>query len=470
MNSNMQDGSSPSAKKTYLPVIYFSILLIGYLVFIAYASFYRTDWYSFSKTISLKPEHLFFLSDTIRLHFRNLRDISTNILLYIPLGFLVAMYLASKDKLNLFRISLFWGAIVSFAVETIQAFIGRVSDATDVMSNGVGYLLGYLIAYFSVKRLGLSPAAMLGLDTEIRSDKLNTLVGLRFIYVAIALFTALLPFDLTVSISDIYRKLQAIDGNMPRLIIDPLFHFRNGFNDIQYLTLKLLMFLPLAYLSSTILFFRKQSSLLLPAFHCLLFGITIEFSNIFISSGHSDVLVPILGFLSGLSVAYLVYYFGSQLSQTTEITSHRDRQYLLASVLLIYCLFVLSYALSPYEFELSYWVIRNKINDGANLTPFLPHFNNRSIESAVDLVREFILYVPFGALLSLWLRSLTFEISFRLALALTLLTGSCFAIWLEMLQITVVGRYPDITDVLLAALGSFAGAVIAPLFKIEMTS
>ena len=130
---------------------------------------------------------------------------------------------------------------------------------------------------------------------------------------------------------------------------------------------------------------------------------------------------------------------------------------------------MLSYALSPYEFELSYWAIRNKLNNGTNLTPFIPHFNNRSIESAVDLVREFILYAPLGALLSLWLRSLTFEISFKSVLVLTLLTGSCFAIWIEVSQVTVVGRYPDITDVLLAAFGSLAGAVIAPLFKTEMT-
>ena len=467
MNSNMQDGSPPEIKKTYFPDFYFGVLLVCYLMFIAYASFYQSDWSSLSETISSDSKKLFFMPGEFHLYMRNLRDISTNILLYIPLGFLVAMYLASKNKLTLFGISLLWGVIISVTVETVQAFIGRVSDATDVMSNGAGYLLGFLIAYFSVKRFGLSPAAMLGLDTGIRSDKLNTLVGLRFVYITIALFTALLPFDLSVSIPDIYRKLQAIDNNMPQLIVDPLFHFRKRFGDIQYLTLKLLVFLPLAYLSSTILFFRKQPSLLLPAFHCLLFGITIEFSNIFIRSGRSDVLVPIIGFLSGLLVAYLVYYFSSQLSQTNVISSHRDRQYLLSSILLIYCLFLLSYALSPFEFELSSQAISDKMANSINFTPFITHFSNRSIESAIDIVREFILYVPFGVLLSLWLRGLTFEISFKLVLGLTLLAGFCFASWIEMLQIAVVGRYPDITDVLLAALGSLGGAITAPLFNLE---
>ena len=129
-------------------------------------------------------------------------------------------------------------------------------------------------------------------------------------------------------------------------------------------------------------------------------------------------------------------------------------------------MFVLSYALSPFEFELSSRAIRDKLFGDVNFIPFLAHFSNRSIESAVDIVREFILYAPLGALLSIWLRSLAFDISFKLILVLTVLTGFCFASWIEILQIAVVGRYPDVTDVLLAAMGSFGGAITAPLFKV----
>lgn len=470
MIRNQQSGPSPESKSVFLSILCFRGLLIGYLLFIAYASFYLTNEISISQAVSKGGDKLFFLFDRFRLEWSNLRDISTNILLYMPLGFLVAMYLACKDNLKWFGINPWWGFILSFNVEIIQAFIGRFSDATDVMSNGTGYMLGFFVAYAGVTRFGLSPIAILGLDTGVRGDRLNTLVGLRFVYVTIAVFTALLPLDISVSVGQIYGKLQASGDDMPRLIVDPLFHFRGGVGSVQYLTLKLLLFLPLAFLSSVILFCRKLPSLLRPAFHCLLLGISIEISNLFVQSGRSDVIIPILGFLSGFPVAYLVYYFGFQSNQmTTEVSLSADRRYLLMSALLIYCLFVMSVALSPFEFEMSSQAIRNKIANNVNLYPFMLHFSHRSIGSAVDLAREFILYIPFGALLTFWLQNLDlaplFKPSFKLLSAVALFTGFFFASFVEILQLSVVDRCPDITDVLLAALGSFGGSVIVPLFK-----
>lgn len=465
MTSEKQPGTLFGVKNTSLPTLYLGILLTLYLVFIAYASFYLTSWVSFSHAFRSGGDNLFFLSGRFRLHFWNLRDISTNILLYMPLGFLMAMYLASKGKLTVLGFSLFWGVVVSMIVETIQSFVGRVSDATDVMSNGTGYLLGFFIAYFSVHRCGLSPAAMLGLNTGNFDDRLNTLVGLRFVYMAIVLFVALLPLDLNVSVSSIYKKLQATGGNLPRLIVDPFFHFRHGFGHIQYLILKFLMFAPLAYLSSFILLLRKQPGLLLPASHCLVFGMVIELSKLFVSSGRSDIIVPVLAFLSGLVVTGLVYHFNYRLSRPTEIVSHQDRRYLLVSMLLIYCLFLLGFALSPFEFEFSQQAIRDKWTNDINWFPFRSHFSNRSIESAVDIVREFMLYVPLGVLLTLLLRNLWPEIPAKLVFALACLAGFCFAAWIEVLQILVIVRHPDFTDVLMAALGGLGGAVMAPLFK-----
>lgn len=469
MISNQQSDPPTESKGVSLSILYFRILLIGYLLFIGYASFYLTDTFSISQTVDKGGDKLFFLFDRFRLHWFNLRDISTNILLYMPLGFLVAMYLACKDNLKWFGIHPWWGFILSFNVEIIQAFIGRFSDATDVMSNGTGYMLGFFVAYAGVTRFGLSPIAILGLDTGVRGDKLNTLIGLRFVYVTIAVFTALLPLDISVSVGQIYRKLQASGDDMPRLIVDLLFHFKGGVRNVQYLTLKLLPFLPLAFLSSVILFCRKLPSLLLPAFHCLLFGITIEFSNLFVQSGRSDAIVPILGFLSSFPVAYLVYYFGFQSSQIAGTTVSDDRWYLIASALLIYCLFIMSVALSPFEFELSLQAIRNKVDNAVNFYPFMLHFSHRSIGSGVDIAREFILYVPFGALLTLLLQNLTFaplfKSSFKLVSVAAFFTGFFFASVVEILQLSVTGRCSDVTDVLLAALGSFGGSVIVPLFK-----
>ena len=45
--------------------------------------------------------------------------------------------------------------------------------------------------------------------------------------------------------------------------------------------------------------------------------------------------------------------------------------YLFVSMFLIYCLFTLGYALSPFEFELSWQAISHKLNYHINLVPFL---------------------------------------------------------------------------------------------------
>ena len=73
--------------------------------------------------------------------------------------------------------------------------------------------------------------------------------------------------------------------------------------------------------------------------------------------------------------------------------------------------------------------------------------------------------MPLGVLLTLLLRNLWPEIPIKLVFALACLAGFCFAACIEVLQILVIVRHPDLTDVLMAALGGLGGAVMAPLFK-----
>jgi len=448
------------------PVFYFGVLIFAYLLFITFASFYLTDFVSPRRAARAGAGELFFLADEFRLRWWNLRDIATNILLYMPLGFLVALYLASSNGAISSKVYPWLGFLLSVGVEVIQAFIGRFSDATDVLSNGGGYLLGFYIARTAVIRYSINPASLLGLATGSHADKLNTLVGLRFVYLAIVIVTALLPLDISVSMTQIYGKLQAGDGDLPRLIVDPFYHFRHA-PDFQYLTLHLLAFLPLAFLSSIIQLRRVQTSLLIPALHCLLLGLTIESANLFVRSGRSDIIVPVMGFCAGLAVAWITASLMRQTRQYSGAKQSHELQYLLVSAALIYLLFLLSVSLSPYEFELSLRSIRSKLLNDSNFLPFRLHFSARSIASAIDIVRECILYAPFGALLALWLRNSVFKPGTLVILITAGSAGMGLAVWIEMLQLAVVGRYVDITDVLLATLGGLGGALLAPLFAVD---
>ncbi|WP_343207915.1 VanZ family protein [Anaerolentibacter hominis] len=65
-----------------------------------------------------------------------------NIVLFIPLGFLLPLFWQSCRK---FYKTLILGAFVSAAIEIWQMFLIRVTDIDDFFANSAGVLLGYLL-------------------------------------------------------------------------------------------------------------------------------------------------------------------------------------------------------------------------------------------------------------------------------------------------------------------------------------
>lgn len=439
---------------------YFSLLIVAYLIFIGIASFYFSGEVG---SLDTAMDQAFFSRADFRFSLHNLRDISTNILLYMPLGFVVALRLACNENPYPFSIHVCWGVVVSIVVETIQAFIGRFSDITDVFSNGTGYVVGFLIAQMSIRMFALSPLALLGMSLDRGDDRLNNIAGIRFIYLAITFLTSVLPFNLTVSLTDIFGKLTALDGEMPRLILNPFYHLQNSMEFVHYLTLNSMSFVPLAYLSSYIQIRQREVSLLLPAWHCLCFSIAVELANVFVRSGRSDIFIPLLGFGVGTIVSYMMIRFSLASHRDLHLNEIANRHNLLLSSVVLYLVFVLVVTLSPFEFETSIGQIRSKILADSNFVPFMAHFSSRSTAAAIDIVREVLLYVPFGALFSAVVRTSSL-VSPKLIIWLAAFLGGTYAIFMELLQLLVVGRLVDLTDVLLATVGSIFGVVISPLF------
>ena len=133
-------------------------------------------------------------------------------------------------------------------------------------------------------------------------------------------------------------------------------------------------------------------------------------------------------------------------------------------VALCYVLLLLTLSLSPYEFDLSPQTLRDKLLHETNFLPFWMHLSTRPLFAAIDVLREMILFAPFGALLASRLGRPDYGSSTVSILKRVGGVGLCLALWIEGLQLTVVARYVDITDVLLATMGCLAGAVLALLF------
>jgi VanZ family protein len=115
--------------------------LAAYLLFIGYGSLYpfgewrapEQTWWTF--LFAAPPR---FVTRT---------DLSTNLLVYLPLGALIAALLAPRMRI---RRALLWafaaGALVSLVMESLQQFIpDRVASNLDMLTNAVGALLGALL-------------------------------------------------------------------------------------------------------------------------------------------------------------------------------------------------------------------------------------------------------------------------------------------------------------------------------------
>lgn len=440
----------------------FLLLVIGYFIFIGLASFYLTN------TIPSSDSAVKTLLQTAsigRLNFHNLRDISTNILLYMPLGFLIAMYRASLNRLELISPLIVVGFLVSIFVEVTQAFIGRTSDLMDIISNGSGHILGYLVAWIAVKQFHLEPDIILGLNQESETRTEQTLSAIRFVYLAITTITSLLPFNVTVSLSELYSKTTDMADGIPRLIIDPFYHINNGQFDVQYISLHALIYVPLAFLSSIIFIQRRESNLFGPALHCLLFGLSIEFMQLFIKSGRSDIAIPLLALFIGFVVSWTITKLIPINSGLNQAKGHAKTTFqpksATVTALIVYMVFLLIFMLSPYEFELTINAIKHKFHD-SNFIPLRAHFSARSIAAAIDLVREPLLYAPLGVLLFSLIKE---HYSKWKGMIIAIVVTGATSGMIEIIQLSIVGRFVDITDPMLAVGGAIAGLQLAHLFQ-----
>jgi VanZ family protein len=136
MKRNTAAASMPQNRKPWA-----GVLLVFYVALVAYGSLFPlSNW--------RMPEDdlLAFLVAPLPRYITR-TDIATNILAYLPVGFLMAALL--RPSMRLRRAALWavgFGLVLSFAMETLQMFLpNRFSSNLDILTNGVGALLGAVL-------------------------------------------------------------------------------------------------------------------------------------------------------------------------------------------------------------------------------------------------------------------------------------------------------------------------------------
>jgi len=442
-------------------------LTILFVFFIVYASWTPgSERYDIGRRYFRGFEHP---QTLLRVH--SLRDIATNVLLYVPLGVFLALAVARR-KARFLSPWIFVGTLVSVIMEVGQSFIGRHPDLVDIVTNSTGHVIGYWVIVAGVRFYGLDPVVFLGLDAGDKQDaRTQSIAALRFIYICIYGLIALLPFDISVSLSKIYAKLFADEFGEVRIILDPLYHLSRWQQDGLKLTLELLGLVPIAALTAALQGIRGRLSVFPPIYTCLWVAVACEAAQVFILSRTTDIaMIPLAALAGVVGWALIKVWFDLQKVDTQrERTGEEANWRPLVVALIGYGLVILFLAWSPFQFETDPRAVARKILYESNLIPFKEHFTVRSLPTAIDIVKEAGIFIPFGILVSYLLVELIPAASRSRIVLLTGLVSLAFATLVELSQAVSIGRYIDVTDILLAGGGGMCGAVFLRLFRFGKT-
>ena len=123
-------------------VIYKELLMLSFVIYIMclfqVVTFQDDVTWSTNNFIPLKE--IFRYSIGSRLFFKNILG---NLIMFLPFGFFISYYL----KLEKPHLCTLLTIIVSFSIETVQMYIGRVFDIDDIILNIFGGLLGFTMYY-----------------------------------------------------------------------------------------------------------------------------------------------------------------------------------------------------------------------------------------------------------------------------------------------------------------------------------
>jgi glycopeptide antibiotics resistance protein len=411
------------------------------------------------------------VSDIFSYH--DLRDISTNILLYLPLGVFLSLAV-SRQRRRFLPMWLIVGTAVSLFMEFIQAYVGRHPDPVDVATNTTGYLLGFAMVVVAVKQIGLRPSSFLGIGAGRDLDEsAKAVASLRFLYICIYFIVALVPFDISVRLSQVYAQLFDGDVETRKIILDPFHHFALWWSGGGLrLLLHLLGLVPLAILTSLLDMYKGRSNPLSPISACLILAFASECSQLFILSRTSDIVMLPLSVLAGWLGWKLVQVWWKIANPRHDHMIHdymikkdADNNKILSVAIAFYGVIICLLAWAPFQFEYHPDIVMDKIKYESNLIPFKMHFAVRDIGSAVDLVKEAGIFVPLGLLITMLLLNLRSRLDRLQIIILVGIACAAFAVFTELSQAACVGRYIDATDIVLAGIGGMAGSILIKLFS-----
>ena len=434
----------------YRRIIFFAAL--GYTFFVIYGSLVPLDF------------RVIPLSEAI-IKFQNIRYLSigafsradwvANIILFVPLSFLWMSAAMPRVKIRTAKIAI--RAIVIFPccvalsaiIEFSQFYFPpRTVSINDLFAETIGAFVGILI-WICWGRAFLRWIS----DWEMVQTPFSLAQRLLGIYLGGFLFYSLMPFDLTISITEIYHKWKA-----GRILIAPLSFL--GKEPVQMLyecTTEIGLWIPpaLLWMFCSI---QRAGNIWLKLIGIAVF---IEFSQIFVFSRVTDIGDIILASVgSGIGVycgSILRRKFGIETAGISNLNLPRISIWAFGIVLIwIFVLVIMFWY--PFDFYFEKHFIHDRLFHFAK-APLTTYYYSTEYRAITEVFHKVLFFLPLGISLSVALlhgrgKLPNFILNF-LGISIIVIT----ALSLELGQVLLPNKFADISDCFFMLLGGITGFI-----------
>jgi len=345
-------------------------------------------------------------------------DIVQNILFFIPFGFLGVLSFTRNKFFAVFLVT-FFGFIISLNVEILQLLTrDRNTSVTDLASNTIGAGVGAVAAFilFGMFRLMMKSESF----RKVFNNKFYYLFILGLMVIAAS---SLQPFNFTLDLSTVWSGVK--DAFSQTTILS------GQLTDELVVGFRFFLFTII-----TSLWLRSVNNSLWPIAGILLsasIGVCLELAQFIVISRTPTVQDLFVVLVSCVAGGLFTLIVPKKLSPIVWVIPIVVLTLIAAAV----------QTLAPFEMRMEH------VSMG--MTPFLPYYNASTFTAIANFLEVLITYIPIGFVLQYAISSR------RSAFFIIVIIVGLMAYGLEYAQGWIVGRYPDITDVI----GAIIGAAIA---------
>jgi len=387
-------------------------------------------------------------------------DWATNVMLFIPLTFtwmgaLVAdRRWPARTAAAIALVAL--AAAFSIAIEFGQVwFPGRTTSLNDVAAETLGGVIG-IVLWLVVGQLTMTWLRQYSADRRPASQ----LRWLLQAYVIGFFIYAVIPLDLTMSVTDIYHKYH--NG---QIVLIPFSYPFESFSDAAYQTLSdIALFVPIGAWVALRLkeYSPSRASFALACAFSGIIAAAIELAQLLVLSRFTDATDIVLGTIGAAIGAKIIFRRDDRGNSVRGVESLFQARTALPWLALLagYSLFLMAGFWYPFAMTRNRAVIRERLDDFLTRVPFLSLYLTDMSNAIKQLLVRVLMFAPIGMIWAIIANLARTAASRAILLTVGVVYATALAFGIEIAEVLMPDKIADSTEVLLCVIGALGGLTV----------